>query len=112
MSLRKSVLCILTALAVGVFVLAPSLEPGSAATPGNPSGSLPLRRASSPGDPCYRGGSPRVTSHEDLARRTVRATSTPLMWRSRLTCRGGDRSRAASSDGYEPVIVEVAAVRR
>jgi hypothetical protein len=42
MSLRKSVLCILTVLALGALGPTPGFEPSSASTPENPSGGLPL----------------------------------------------------------------------
>jgi hypothetical protein len=105
MSLRKSVLCILTALAVGVFVLAPSLEPGSAATPEN---RLPLGEPVLQETRVIEEVAPGVTYTKILRGEQSESDfyTVDVAFRSDLPAAESVAARLRS-DGYESVIVEV-----
>ena len=108
MSLRKSVLCILTALAVGVLVLAPSLEPGSAATPENPSGGLPLGEPVLQETRAIEEVAPGVTYTKILRGEQSESDfyTVDVAFRTDLPAAESVAARLRS-DGYEPMIAEV-----
>ena len=113
MSLRKSALCVLTALALGALGLASAPGAGLCQRRAGEALRRPAaRRARPEGDPDHRAGRAGRHLHEDRAGpSSPDRTSTPLTWLSRPTAHaaeevaaqaGGRRLRARDRRGLRP----------